>query len=49
MNQSKLSDLIDHTDPQSILAEVRATLTDAFPEMPLDPITAAFEDIVALY
>ncbi|CAB5079941.1 temperature sensitive supressor-like [Olavius algarvensis associated proteobacterium Delta 3] len=49
MTPSKLSDLIDHSDPGSVLKEVQATLYDAFPNVAMDPIVTAFGDIVALY
>jgi len=49
MTSSKLSDLINHSDPQSILTEVQTSLNDGFPEFSLDLVVTAFEDIVALY
>ena len=49
MTSSKLSDLINHGDPQSVLKEVQTTLTDGFPSLALDQVVTAFGDIVALY
>lgn len=49
MTRPKLSDLIDHTDPASVLKEVQTTLNDAFPNHALDTVAAAFKGIVAIY